>query len=188
MNMRINQVFVLSIALCSFVLAGCDMNAWKQYRIQKKAASKEGEAIVNAIETIPTVSQFNKLFPHAHYGITRFAGRPGDQSLWAEILLYDRHILTVKMTVSLGSDPAKIVSHGSPTFVINEYAFAGIAEDGRFHLRTNVKNCHTFTEKEWSKLVAAKGDFSAIGIQLVKDKPLKELRKHWNANKPKHSP
>lgn len=189
MKIRSRSMLLLATSvLVAVCCSSCDYKTWKKYKAAEAISAKEKDAILHGIETIPHARQFHGLYPKAYWSISRFGGKPGDQSMRAQILLYDRHYFTLRMKVDIDPRLPKIIAHSEPSFIFEEVSVADIAHNGNYHFSYNSGNGHTLTEKQWLQLVTANGDFSAIGITVITNQPLKLLRKHWNENKPKYSP
>ncbi len=122
---------------------------------------------------IPHVAEFLALYPDATIAYLDFAGSefPG---LSLDALLHERYVLNLRVPVHYADGGTRIDRYGDPAFFLVEVD--GVTARGG-HLketRYGDQQVH-FGAAEWKKLLAAKGDFSALGHPLEKSRPVPDF-------------
>ncbi len=140
------------------------------FRDAKKRAIRH-----RAIESIRSVlavpGQIEELFPLAAHRFDNFVFREGDSDFhktWStKAWCSDRYFLTMKVPVELDRiDKTVTRLRGEPTFVLQEVDVLAPTPDTGGRLDPVWRREHRFDLAAWNKLVAAGGDFSAIGIEI----------------------
>jgi hypothetical protein len=128
-----------------------------------------------AIESIRSVLavpvQIEELFPLAAHRFNNFVFKDSDSDFrktWStEAWCSDRYFLTMKVPVELDRKDKTVTSlRGEPTFVLQEVDVLAPAPNTGGRLDPVWRREHRFDLAAWNKLVAAGGDFSAIGIEI----------------------
>lgn len=128
-----------------------------------------------AIESIRSVLavpvQIEELFPLAAHRFNSFVFKDSDSDFrktWStEAWCSDRYFLTMKVPVELDRKDKTVTSlRGEPTFVLQEVDVLAPAPDTGGRLDPVWRREYRFDLAAWNKLVAAGGDFSAIGIEI----------------------
>jgi hypothetical protein len=94
----------------------------------------------------------------------------GPTSWVSTVGLYGRYVLRMQVPIELNHKRDKIVSVGTPKFYL--YEFTNIAPRGNDAYSIETRQMDTFSADKWHRLVAAKGDFGALGMLLETNKPL----------------
>src|SRR5437660_1287689 len=137
------------------------------------------EALKDGKKTIPYAREFNELFPKAWNFYSYYTGEARTPVWNSMVGLYGRYTLTMRVDVSFDKSRKKVVSYGKPKFQLLEVEEIEPLPQGRAEIHLRTEGQRDFGEEEWKKLVEAKGDFEAIGITLIKDKPVKGFDQHW---------
>jgi hypothetical protein len=128
-----------------------------------------------AIESIRSVLavpvQIEELFPLAAHRFNNFVFKDRDSDFrktWStEAWCSDRYFLTMTVPVELDRKDKTVTSiSGEPTFVLQEVDVLAPAPHTGGRLDPVWRREHRFDLAAWNKLVAAGGDFSAIGIEI----------------------
>lgn len=136
---------------------------------------KEGAIHHCALKSIRSVlavpGQIEELFPLAAHRFDNFVFRDSDSDFhktWStEAWCSDRYFLTMKVPVELDRIDKTVTSlRGEPTFVLQEVDVLAPTPDTGGRLDPVWRREHRFDLATWNKLVAAGGDFSAIGIEI----------------------
>jgi hypothetical protein len=151
----INWLCVFGI---SFFAGGCSpsMNDYK-------------DTVRDGIKTVPHVQEIKQIFPNAptdHF-ITQYGFDKSVPVAWNTVVyFYGRYEMDYQVDVMVDYEHNRVSKmEGIPQFRLMEVApnhpVVGIFTSG-----------HTIFEKDWEKVVAAKGDFSVIGINLITNSPV----------------
>jgi hypothetical protein len=146
-------------------------NRWE--RVQRGGTltlwQKEMSVLADARPKIVELREFEELFPdHALKGAF---GR-----VEARTILHLRYDLKMTIHVKVNEDDFTVSDPGTPSFELYEVTRAsGVA--GAWGLVSQPRL--EFGRAEWRKVVAARGDFSVLGVQLVKDQPVPNLDAYW---------
>ena len=128
-----------------------------------------------AIESIRSVlavpGQIEELFPLAAHCFNNFVFKDSDSDFrktWStEAWCSDRYFLTMTVPVELDRKDKTVTSlGGEPTFILQEVDVLAPAPNTGGRLDPVWRREHRFDLAAWNKLVAAGGDFSAIGIEI----------------------
>ena len=144
-----------------------------------ETADKSYAMAVASGRRLEWVRQVDRLFPNAEHSISYYTGEFGKPRWNSKLPLYGRYVLTADVEITLDEPRTKILRHAQPKFYLVE--IARITEDPKTG-QTTIQNGETEAEfglDEWKKLVENNGNFSAIAIELVKDKPVPLFDKHW---------
>lgn len=130
----------------------------------------------HGLETIPVARQFRSLFPNSQNFYTYYNGQSA--ILRCQAALYQRYELSLSVKVSLDINRTKVTRFEKSQFYLYEIESIVPSSDGTVSLSTG--DLHKrFGAKEWERLYEAKGDFSVLGIVLIKDKPVPNFATYW---------
>lgn len=170
----------VSFGFMVLALIGLGIFYWYSLASGGVSFTMEGykEAVRSGRRQIPETNQIEELFGNSDH----FIGHHGDRSLgndWSTVAyFYDRYVLTMKVDVKVPYSFDKVETILSePRFTLNE------VEKVTFHSGGDVVGAsfgaqHRFSLKDWKKLYEANGDFSVIGIDVKKDRPVKDFGKY----------
>lgn len=136
------------------------------------------KALEHGLATVPAAREFQELFPGAHNSYAYYAGVKNTPELQCQTLLYGRYELTLQIEVKFDGERAKVISYGEPRFFLKEVQSVTPLSDGRFYISAGELQFR-FGPQEWQKVYDAHGDFSVLGVKLVKDKPVPNLEGWW---------
>jgi len=125
----------------------------------------------SAATRLPIAVEFEKLFPgHTDHFISQygFNRNGGDRTnTWNSEAYFDgRYALTMQTEVVVDYQNHTVKSSGESPFYLVEHYF--ICPD----LSSREREVAKFGKAEWEKLYASGGDFSVIGVHIVKDQPV----------------
>jgi hypothetical protein len=128
-------------------------------------------ALSDATDKIRWAREFIQLFPGTQ---RHFSGYINSPELIMQTPLFERYELTMKLPITLDPSRKSIQGFSQPTFLLIEITnISKTIKTGSLGSVTNVgaqlntQGQLRFGTNEWTKIVAAKGDFSAIGANLV---------------------
>jgi len=130
------------------------------------------EAVGNAKTDIPYSKEFIDLFPKAVGWFSHFTGEMGPTTWNLEVGLHNRYILAMQIKVDFNKARTKVIKFNDPEFFLEE-----VVSVLGSNIRNNPDSHVNFGKDKWKKLVESKGDFSALGIKLTKDKPVDGFEK-----------
>jgi hypothetical protein len=133
----------------------------------------------DGIKTVPQVQEIVQMFPNAPIDnfITQYGFDKGVPVTWNTVAyIYGRYEFGYQVNVIVDYKNNKISKVvGIPTFYLWEVATVSKpTADGAVEstYKSSNGNKSPFGEKQWNKVVAAKGDFSVIGIHLITNSPV----------------
>ncbi len=124
---------------------------------------------------IPYLRDFLTLYPDS---VVRYMSLTGADfpSLSVTTTLHDRYEFRMDVPVKYSDDHLKIVSYGEPACNLIEVAAVTPREDGAGGIELGGTRGgdlqKDFGSKEWEALVESKGDFSVLGYEIKKGKPV----------------
>jgi hypothetical protein len=130
--------------------------------------------VEHGITNVPHVSEITALFSNAptdHF-IGQYSWNPAGPVMWnTQVYFHGRYHFTYQVPVTADYTNCMILgTSGPPVFVLLEVE----KTDGR---STQFSSDWKLSESQWNKVVAAKGDFSVVGIQLKTNQPVA----NWDA-------
>jgi hypothetical protein len=158
-------------------------------------------ALASATNTIPYAKQFLTLFPNSstnvivdEVGFSYYTGVVGPRRFRMHAWLFQRYDLQMLLSVRLDETGRKVIGFEKPEFNIRELANlstntkTGVDPSGARVSSTQWSirykgNQHHFGAKEWKKIVAANGDFSAIGYTIKTNVPVTRFQEFMDRNK-----
>jgi hypothetical protein len=179
--MRIaNVIPALILCAAAFLTAGCDPRA------AESAKNQERFDALDKVDrnSIPVGSNFIRLYPDATIKYLDISGSDFP-ALSYDTTLFQRYTLTLEIPVFYSKDEGgdtSVSGFGDPKFYVFEVQKI-VPRDGRVGEVDYGNQQFQFGRDEWKKLMAADGDFTAIGHPLIKDQPVEgfELIKAQNA-------
>lgn len=137
------------------------------------------EATEHAIEQVEVIREFHKLFAEATSSFGRFAAGWADAREmipWrSEVVLHGRYELTLQLDVGLSEDGRRVVRTSEPVFYLDERRWVQRLPDGRLSIAYDpTHHPQQFGLEEWRKVVAADGDLSGLGFEVITDEPIGE--------------
>ncbi len=124
---------------------------------------------------IPHLREFLALYPDS---VVRYMSLTGANfpSLSVTTTLHDRYEFRMDVPVKYSDDHLEIVSYGEPACYLIEVAAVTPREDGAGGIELGGTRGgdlqKDFGSKEWGALVESKGDFSVLGYEIKKGKPV----------------
>ncbi len=138
------------------------------------AAAQKGKDYFAGLDaarsSAPYVGDFVRLFPDAQVNspMSCYSGAKEPQPGFNLVaILHERYELTMQLPVDFDADGRTVVGYGEPAF----YLVEARSVEGRSVSYTSSGERH-FGSAEWRQIVAADGDFGAIGYRMVKDRPV----------------
>jgi hypothetical protein len=162
----INWFFVFGIGLFA---GGCSpsMNDYKN-------------TVRDGIKTVPHVQEIKQMFPNAptdHF-ITQYGFEKDKPVVWNTVVYFGgRYDFSYQVEVMVDYKKnriSKIVS--KPKFVL--WQVSRIYDASPQTIGAEYNGDYKFEEADWGKVVAAKGDFSLIGIQIVTNSPVPRFEEY----------
>jgi len=129
----------------------------------------------SGIMTLPHVQEIKKLFPDAptdHFFI-EYGFHKDQPTTWNTVVYFDgRYVLTYSIDVWIDFHSHRVTNVASaPTFHLWEARKITVHPGGSVECEYEPPG-YLFGEEKWNKIVAARGDFSAAGIQLKTNSPV----------------
>jgi len=174
---------IFTIATLTSILFGCSSKqTWPPSEVTlKRMQSHYDAALADATNSIPYAADFVRLFPGAKSFLSYYTGVAGPSSLNTEIYLFDRYQLVMKIPVTFNQERDKIRGFGDPEFRLLEILKIGRAPNGNLSIQYVAAGQRSFGAGDWKRVVAAGGNFSAIGYTCITNSPvpgLADLGKH----------
>lgn len=174
---RIRPVVLLLLLLVfSGGQVSCEGFSWENYR----------KAVESGRLKIQPVQEMEAMFPAQ---VQNFIGHtPGTLPRWnSEVLLYDRYILKMQVPIRVNGSFSEVIEMTEePKFYLWEVVV--IEEFSNGQLVSSFGDNRTLGLNEWNTLVAADGDFSAIGIELKKDQPVEHFKQEYTSARRQREP
>jgi hypothetical protein len=124
---------------------------------------------------IPFLKDFLTLYPDSVVRYLSFAGADFP-SLSVTTTLHDRYEFNMRVPVQYSDDDSSIVGYGEPECHLMEVASVSPRDDGAGGIEMGGTSGGDlqkhFGIKEWGALVESKGDFSVLGYEIKKGKPV----------------
>jgi hypothetical protein len=134
----------------------------------------------DGIKTVPHVQEIKQLFPDAptdHF-ITHYGFEKDKPKTWnTEAFFGGRYEFTYQVDVMVDYQNNRIGRiRGAPHFFLAE--ITNVSSNSPDTASGVYGADYKFTEKDWQKVVAAKGDFTVIGIGLNTNSPVPLFEHH----------
>ena len=135
-------------------------------------------AIADGRTSIPFVADFVRLLPNSTTGISYFTGTYGEPTYRCDGGVYGRYVVSMECPVHFTFFRARIKAFGQPTFYLKEVRSIRVLSDGRLDIEYGDTQLRFGIDK-WNNIVANDGDIAALGIVVIKDKPLPSFDRCW---------
>lgn len=127
--------------------------------------------IQNAKSQIPCVKEFHQLWPTAGIGVYSRQFQKDTTQVQLTEVIYDRYRLTLTIGMEVNPRTLVIKSYDAPLItLVEDTSVLTDAQSGQikeFH-GTNIH----ISAQEWRRIVEARGEFCAAGIQLKTNEPV----------------
>ncbi len=147
--------------------------------------ANERDLVKSGLHTVPHVDEIKAIFRND----------PVDSSVWqngldltkpgiwhTEVHFGGKYVLAYQVKVKIDDKNSRIVSIVSePMFYLS--AVSKVFHTSSGNVGADFEPRWTLGEKEWNKIVAAKGDFSAIGIHLDTSCPFRVFKEYVDAER-----
>ena len=129
-----------------------------------KWAAEEQQLITNGFRDIPCLRQFTALFPKNVHFRSFSLEKP---QLWTlQTGLYDRYMLRMEVLFTVDSTWTNIVNYEPPS--VNLITYDDNPPNNRGFSEGRVVSRRLLSSSDWDRLVAARGDITALGF-LARD-------------------
>ena len=136
--------------------------------------ARERAVVRNGYRTIPYAREFTTLFP-TNIDFRDYGSEPTNTHLWTmQTGLYGRHILRLEVLFSMDATWTNITTYEPPSFEVITYDDHWPNSRGPWELSRRA-----FTSGDWTNLVSARGDLSAIGFKGSTNSPIHEFDGIW---------
>ncbi len=146
------------------------LERWPSTLRHRESERTRERAITSARPFLPAAVQIEEIFPSALHVFNNFVFQePEDlyKTFITEAYFGQRYLLTMMADVELEPTKKTITRlRGEPTFVLKELESLARVPHSLGRLEPTWSREHRFGLESWNKVVAAHGDFSAIGIEL----------------------
>ncbi len=116
---------------------------------------------------IPEAKQMDELFGPGWHKVCNYTD-PNTAEWQSQAFFGGRDELMMIVPIEVDRQSGKVTKTlDKPRFVLTQVASVELRPDGTIGSISNGES-HSFGQEEWHKVVAAKGDFSVIGIRVVK--------------------
>lgn len=146
----------------------------------KLGVDNYGAAVRSGKADVPLIRDFVAMFPRSVHEITHYSGQMGNPSWRAAVGVYGRYVISLEVPITLDSSRTRILSTGQPVFSINEVdAIQYDPSSGSESITPGRVNMN-FGQVQWDELVKHGGDLSVLGIDVVKNRPVKGFDEYWH--------
>jgi hypothetical protein len=160
--MNVSQTLRLSAALLALLLAGCRPSGMEDYK----------QMVRSGLQTMPWPLEIEQVFGDADHFLTHWNFAIEDPLQWnTEVYFGGRFWLTMQVETEVDYWKRTVVrTVKPPKFYL--FKVASVTPFPNGGVKGKVDKQWEFGEAEWQKLVAAKGDWAAIGISLGDTNPV----------------
>ncbi len=164
-TLRLMGPLVMLTFVC--IAAGCGSN---DVAARPKDLTWYAPAVKSGFRRIPASLQIEELLGEADHFISYYP-RDGRRQTWnSEVYFLGKYELTMQVEIQLSDDFRTVTGlTGELQFYLREVQFVEFYGDIP---GAQFSNEWKFGKDDWEKLVAAKGDFSVIGIKLQEGQPV----------------
>jgi len=136
------------------------------------------KTIESARGAVPTALQIETFFPDTKHSITHYGIGNASTNTWHSVVyLYGRYRFHMNVQVKVDYENNTVEQIGQPKFMMYEYSKAyDVYGDGIVY-GADVGTQSEFSLQQWNIILQNDGDFSSIGINLEKEKPIKDFDK-----------
>ena len=125
----------------------------------------------SGISNLPWPNQMEALFGEGDHFITHYGFDSKPKQWNTEVYFAGRYMLTLQVDVAIDYSTDTVLTNTIPAkFYLTEIAKIEKSPAGR--LSIEFSNGWDLNEEQWSQLVAAKGDWSVLGISLRLSDPV----------------
>ena len=160
-------VFALVLPLVLLQLGGCEKRIYQNV-----------DVINDSFKKIVELQQFQSLFVNTDYQLINITDNGNSEySVCGTTGLYDKYWIVLYLTIELNDKRNGIISYSDPVIYLKEVN----SINGRKVISSNswcIKN------KLWQVVVNNEGDFSSIGLDLIKDNPVDNFELIYNFSPP----
>ena len=170
--------FFMSNLACHFALERTNPALAKA--LAEKGRSQERRLEVNAHRTITFLQDFSVVYP-SNIDYSDYTGQSATQRVWSiQTGLYGRCELRMNVPFVVDSTETNIVRYDAPTLLL---ITCGDPPSKHFHSLYPELSRRSFTASDWTNLVRAGGDLSALGFRGSTNKPLPYFETDWKLRK-----
>jgi len=166
---------VVAAAVYVILLGGCIQSGYNAANYQS--------AVRSGFSQIPEALQIEELLGTADHFISGQRGRDGART-WTTVVYFEgRYVLSMQVKVRTDADFSTIVEVVSdPQFTLHEVSQV---DDYGGNIGASFKGSSEkhFGRAEWQKLVASHGDWTGIGINIVRGKPIRRFDEYVQAKR-----
>lgn len=151
-------------------LMGCGSSSMEDYK----------ETVHNGISTVPHVQEIQRLFPKeaTDHFITHYGFDKSKPVTWnTEVFFGGRYVLTYQVDVIVDYERKLVSKTVSPP----KFAWREATNISTHPIGADFGAGDFFGEAEWSKVLAAKGDFTTIGWMVKTNMPVPNFEKYVDA-------
>ena len=141
-------------------------------------AEAYARALASGLEVIPAAREFRDLFAGSRCDFSYYTGVYGTPTLNCKTLLHRRYVLTLRAEVKFDETGTKVVDYGEPAFHLKEVESVEVMGDGRVRMRYGELQ-REFGAEGWAKVLGGRGEFSVIGVELAKGRPVSGIDEAW---------
>ena len=156
------------IGVAIFALGSCQKYTQADYDI----------ALKNGTASLDVAREFNALFPDSNNFISYYTGQYGDPRWNSKVGLHGRYVLTVQFDLKFDSSRHMPARTSDPEFYLVEASQLDRTPDGRLSISYS-DNQIRFGMEDWKKLIAARGELSAIGYSTNESNPHDGFAEVW---------
>ncbi|HZZ71645.1 MAG TPA: hypothetical protein VFE24_05290 [Pirellulales bacterium] len=129
--------------------------------------------VQSGFSQIPESLEIERLLGTADHFISNNGG--GLPRQWnTEVYFEGRYSLAMQVEVKTDNASTTITNViGTPKFYVHEVKRVTVSADGV--VQTSFRDQWDFGIEEWKKVIAAKGDFSVIGIKILHNQPINDF-------------
>jgi hypothetical protein len=136
------------------------------------------KTIKSARTAIPAALQIEKTFDEVDHTITHFGFRNESTNQWNTTAYFGgRYRLHMTVDVEIDYANNTVNPLGQPEFRLYEYSRIYDASEGRKIYGGSIGKQIEFTIEDWQKVFENHGDFTIIGVTVLRDQPLKDFEK-----------
>jgi hypothetical protein len=128
----------------------------------------------DAFVKIPQACEIERVFGNANHNLSADHGGISDGQWKTDAYFADRYVLHFSVDIKVDCDRGTVLSvSDQPTMFIEEYE--RLDDDNGRWVGYGGKQFR-LTAADWKKVVDAGGDFSVIGVTIIKDRPVQNFR------------
>lgn len=138
--------------------------------------------VLSGIGILPWPKQMETLFGEGDHFITHYGFDTQPKQWNTEVYFGGRYVLTLQVDVAINHKDKSVVTNTTPaTFYLTDMGIIHKMPDGS--MTTRPANGWILDEEQWSRLVAAQGDWSAVGISLRSNDPVPDFDEYVRAKR-----